>query len=92
MQATTLEPGNAAIRSFFGDTYSDLAEAQATLAASQATPTEQRGERWRSARNLYGKSLEIWLDLQQRKTLGQPDGGKPEEVSRQIARCEEALH
>jgi serine/threonine protein kinase/tetratricopeptide (TPR) repeat protein len=92
MQATTLEPGNAAIRSFFGDTYSDLAEAQATLAASQATPTEQRRERWRSARNLYGKSLEIWLDLQQRKILGQPDGGKPEEVSRQIARCEEALH
>jgi serine/threonine protein kinase/tetratricopeptide (TPR) repeat protein len=91
MQATTLDPGNAAIRSFFADTYSDLAEAEATLAASQSLPADERMNRWRSARNFYARSLEIWQDLQKRNILGPTDRGKQEAVSRQIARCEAAL-
>ncbi len=91
MQATTLDPGNAAIRSFFADTYSDLAQAEASLAGSQSLPADERSKRWQSARNFYARSLEIWQDLQKRNVLSQTDRGKQELVSRQIARCEAAL-
>jgi len=92
MQGTTLDPGNAAIRSFFADTYSDLAEAEATLAQSQSLAADERRKRWQSARNFYARSLEIWHDLAKRSIIAQADRGKQEAISRQIARCEAALH
>jgi eukaryotic-like serine/threonine-protein kinase len=89
--ATNLDPGNAAIRSFFADTYSDLAGAEAMLAASRLVPADERRNRWRSGRNLYVRSLEIWQDLQKRNILAQAHRGKQEEVLRQIALCDAAL-
>ncbi len=91
MRATTVAPDNAAIRSFFADTFSDLAEAEATLAANRALPTVQRKKSWESARNLYLKSLEIWQELEKRNILAQADRGKDQIVSRKIALCNSAL-
>jgi tetratricopeptide (TPR) repeat protein len=91
MQATRLDPGNAGIRSFFADTYSDLALAQAALASRSSLPVEQRRRRWRQARDYYQQSLEIWNDLENRKILAQADRAKRDVISRELARSEAAL-
>src|SRR5581483_2674563 len=91
MQATALDPGNSAIRSFFADTYSDLAEAEATLAANNSTRADEGRLHWRSARSLYQRSLEIWQDLQTRNILNRADQGKKDAVLRNIAECDAAL-
>jgi serine/threonine protein kinase/tetratricopeptide (TPR) repeat protein len=92
MQSTALDPGNAAIRSFFADTYSDLAAAEAALAASEKISADERQQHWRSARNLYVQSLGIWQDLQTRNILARADRGKKDAVLPKIAECDAALH
>jgi len=92
MQATVIDPGNAAIRSFFADTYADLGQAQATLASGGSSPADERRKTWRLARNLYSKSLEILRDLEQRGILSPADRPKLGDVSKQIAICDSALH
>ena len=92
MQATAIDPGNAAIRSFFADTYSDLAQADATLATSRSIAAEESRKHWKSARDLYARSLEIWQDLQRRNTLAPADKGKKDAVLKNIAACDAALH
>ena len=92
MRSTALDPGNAAIRGFFADTYSDLAAAETALAASERTTADERRQHWRSARNLYVQGLEIWQDLQTRDILSRADRGKKDAVLQKIARCDAALH
>jgi hypothetical protein len=92
MQSTALDPGNAAIRSFFADTYSDLAAAEAALAASQRISADERQQHWRSARSLYVQGLGIWQDLQTRNILARADRGKKDAVLPKIAECDAALH
>jgi serine/threonine protein kinase/tetratricopeptide (TPR) repeat protein len=91
MEATALDPGNAAIRSFFADTYSDLAEAEATLATGESMAADEHKKYWQSARNLYARSLEIWQDLETRNILARSDRGKKDAVLRKIAACDAAL-
>jgi serine/threonine protein kinase/tetratricopeptide (TPR) repeat protein len=91
MQATALDPGNAAIRSFFADTYSDVAAAETALAGGESSADERRN-RWRAARILYVRSLEIWQDLQTRNILAPSDRGKKDAVLQKIALCDAGLH
>jgi len=92
MQTTNLDAGNAAIRTFFADTYSDLAAAEVALAASESRAADRRRKRLRAARSLYVRSLEIWQDLQTRNMLARADRDKKDAVSREIAACDAALH
>jgi eukaryotic-like serine/threonine-protein kinase len=92
MQSTNIAPDNAAIRSFFADTFSDLAEADATLAGSPALSSPERRKSWHSARELYAQSRDIWQDLKDRNILGPADKDKDAIASRNIKRCEAALH
>jgi len=48
-------------------------------------------QHWRTARNLYARSLEVWQDMQKRGILTAEDRTKPQEVAREIARCDAAL-
>ena len=71
--------------------YIYLGEAYAELATSKNAATIEQREHWRAARNMYGRSLEIWQGLQKRGILSVPDAGKPEEVARDIAKCDAVL-
>lgn len=51
---------------------------------------EQR-EQWQTARDLYVRSLAVWQDMQKRGILTAEDRTKPQEVAREIARCEASL-
>jgi tetratricopeptide (TPR) repeat protein len=91
LNATAQDLANSPQQSMRGQIYIRLARAQAALADSgNITPAEQR-EHWRSARNLYARSLEIWQDMQTRGILTGEDAAKPREVAREIARCEARL-
>jgi len=92
IQSTALDPGNAAIRSFFADTYSDLAAVEAALAVGDRISADERQQHWRSARTLYVQSLGIWQDLQTRNILARADRGKKDAVLPKIAECDAALH
>ncbi len=90
MNKTAVEPTNAAIRSFFGDTYSDVGEAYAALALRQKSIAEGRRKYWNSAREMYERSLQIWQDMQSRGILSNIDINKPEIIVRKIAECNAA--
>ena len=40
---------------------------------------------------MYVRSLQIWQDMQRRGILTGEDAAKPEEVAREIARCDASL-
>jgi tetratricopeptide (TPR) repeat protein len=46
---------------------------------------------YRQAKDYLGKSLSIWQDLRSRGTLSPTDSNKPEEVIKEIAKCDAAL-
>ena len=91
MQHTSVDSGNSAIRSFFADTYSDLAQAEAALAIGASEGADERRRHWQSARSLYERSLQIWQDLQARNILARADQGKKEAVLQEIAVCDAHL-
>ena len=69
---------------------SRIAEAYGTMAA-QAAP-DRRQEYWRQARSWYQKSLSIWQELRQRRSVAsREDAESPETANQGIAKCDAAL-
>ena len=71
--------------------YSALAAAYTKLASDEKTPASKRKELWREARNWYQKSLDIYQDMKSKGTLSGADANKPDELAKEIAKCDEAL-
>jgi serine/threonine protein kinase/tetratricopeptide (TPR) repeat protein len=55
------------------------------------SPSGERAQRVRSSRDLLTRSLDIWRSLRDQGKLSRVDAGKPDEVAREIARCDEVL-
>jgi non-specific serine/threonine protein kinase/serine/threonine-protein kinase len=82
------EATNSPQSSLRGQVYMRVAATYEALASSRdAAPDEQR-EQWRTAREMYARSLEIWQDMQRRGILTGEDASKPDEVARAIAQCD----
>ena len=88
IEQTTVDPSNASIRSALGDAYAELGQAQTLIASSGRAA---RLAHWRAARDLLGRSHDIWTDLRDRGILSPIDRPKLEAVGRQIAECERRL-
>lgn len=84
----TDDPENAMHRGMRAQAYFYLGEGYTALATSKKLATIEQREHWRSARDMYGRSLEIWRSMQDRGILSVPDAGKPEEVAREITKCD----
>ena len=69
-----------------GDVYRRLGKTYSALAASKSGPTNQPQDHWRSARNMYTRSLEIWQKVQESSF-----SPNTEEITREIAKCDTAL-
>jgi len=91
MEGTVIEPTNANFRRVFADVYTDLGEAYVLVASNKRLSLKERRELWRLARDMYGRSAEIWEDLTKRGIMVAFDAGKLEAVAREIALCEMAL-
>ncbi len=85
------DPANALRSSLRAQAYTHLAEAYAALATFKKVATIEQREHWRAARNMYGRSLDIWQGMQKRGILTGEDAAKPQEVAREIAKCDASL-
>ena len=68
-----------------------VAATHAALGASSKPGAAGKREHLGRARDLYARSLSIWQDMQARGILTAEDRTKPQEVAREIARCDAAL-
>ena len=79
------------MRGLRAQAYIYLGEVYSTLATSRKTAPGEGREHWRDARSMYQHSLDIWQGLQKRGILSVPDAGEPEEIARDIAKCDAGL-
>jgi non-specific serine/threonine protein kinase/serine/threonine-protein kinase len=56
-----------------------------------AVPAKGNSQRWSTAKNAYEKSLEIYQGLKNQGTLAPADASKPDELAKEITKCEAAL-
>jgi eukaryotic-like serine/threonine-protein kinase len=83
------DPTNAALRTIRAEAYMILGGAYAALAESEKLPAGEVREYWRTARDNYQRSLDIYLDTRKRRIATSEDAG--DKVTAEIARCDTAL-
>lgn len=88
-------PTNALVRSALATEYFKLGKQYAMLASDTKTPRSKRLDHWREARSWYQRSLDTLLELRASGALAASYAVsyavKPDEVTREIARCDAAL-
>lgn len=92
MKDTEVEPRNAMIRGFLAETYADLGEARAQLAAHRRIDASDRQAHWREASDMYQRSADIWRDMQSLGIVSKIDAEKPARVAEALARCDAAIN
>jgi predicted trehalose synthase len=85
------DPTHSQKSSFRAQVYTSVAATHALLAGSEAATAREQREQWSAAREMYVRSLEIWVDMQRRGILPDLDATSAAEVTREIARCDENL-
>ena len=85
------DPTSGMHSSLRGQAYMRVAAIQAALGAAAEPGQSEQQEHWRTARELYARSLGTWQDMQARGILTAEDRTKPQEVAREIARCDAVL-
>ncbi len=68
-----------------------VAAIHAALGASNDPRHGGARQHWSTARDLYARSLDVWHDMQKRGILTAEDGAKPQEIAREVARCDASL-
>ncbi|MGH9769524.1 MAG: hypothetical protein ACREAB_19030, partial [Blastocatellia bacterium] len=90
-ELATADPKSAESRFEMALFHSKVGKAYAALAARISLPSGQSIERWRNARSLFQRSLDILLELQSRGALRALQAGEPERIKKELARCDAAL-
>jgi serine/threonine protein kinase/tetratricopeptide (TPR) repeat protein len=85
------DPANVDLRGIYSAVCTELGDAYAALAARPGTAAA-RLERWRTARGMYQRSLDILSDLKRRGLLDKSDEGKLAALALQIAQCDAMLN
>jgi tetratricopeptide (TPR) repeat protein len=91
LRETTEEPTNAYHRDLKAQAYRSLGDAYAVLATSKDAPASERTQHWNAAREMFQQSLSILEDMRSRGILAPSSARWPEEVTREIAKCDTAL-
>jgi non-specific serine/threonine protein kinase/serine/threonine-protein kinase len=91
MEKIPPDPASGTRSSQRGQVYMRVAATHAALGASARLGESLQREHWRSARDMYARSLEIWEGMQKRGILTAEDSTRPQDVAREIARCDVAL-
>jgi len=85
------DPTNASHRSMRAQAYTYLGDAYVALATSREASQGEITQHWNAGRDMYRRSLSVWEEMRSRGILSVPDTGKPEEVTRNIAKCDASL-
>ncbi len=82
-------PSNARLQTRLALRLLELGRVFAQLA--ERSPRREGALGWGAARDPLSRSLEIWSSLRDQNKLSRVDSGKPEEVAREIAKCDAAI-
>jgi len=85
------EPTNTAAQIDLAFGYLKLGELFATRAADVAATPGQQVELWRESQSWYQRSQNCFLDLRRRGQLSGKYSSMPDDLSREIAKCEAAV-
>jgi eukaryotic-like serine/threonine-protein kinase len=85
------DPTNASHRSMRAQAYAYLGDAYVALATSREASQGEITQHWNGGRDMYRRSLSVWEEMRSRGILSVPDAGKPEEVAREITKCDAFL-
>jgi tetratricopeptide (TPR) repeat protein/tRNA A-37 threonylcarbamoyl transferase component Bud32 len=91
LDTTASHPAGGGLGSLRGQVYMRVAAIHAALGASRELGEAEKRDHWRTARDLYARSRDIWQDMQNRGILTAEDRTKPHEVTAAITRCDAAL-
>jgi eukaryotic-like serine/threonine-protein kinase len=89
LQQTEVNPAHMFIRALQAQAYGWVGQTLADLA--RPTAKSKATQHWRTAREMFQRSLDIWQDLRARGTLAADDVPKVDEAVRQVAECDAAL-
>jgi eukaryotic-like serine/threonine-protein kinase len=78
-------PTNAGAHNTLAQLYRQLGDSYAALGGKGSK------QQWSAAKDAYQKALEIYQDMKSKGTLSGADAGKPDELAKEIAKCDEAL-
>ncbi|MDX6528795.1 MAG: eukaryotic-like serine/threonine-protein kinase [Blastocatellia bacterium] len=82
-------PTNIFARNTLAQLYSQVGASRAALAIK--TGASKQTAEWQAAKDAYQKSLDIYLDMKSKGTLSGADAAKPDEVAKEIAKCDAVL-
>jgi eukaryotic-like serine/threonine-protein kinase len=91
LEIKTDDPTNASQARERMEAYLHLAEAYVFLASDKKISLEERQQQWATARELYEQSFEVWAQLQRNNALPAGYARTPDQLAREIARCDAAL-
>jgi eukaryotic-like serine/threonine-protein kinase len=84
-------PTNMSARNNLAQLHAQLGKTYAAMAATILKPDPKAREHWRAAKEAYQKSFDLYQDMKTRGTLSPADATKPDEIAREIAKCDAAL-
>jgi tetratricopeptide (TPR) repeat protein len=82
-------PTNVFARNTLAQLYSQLGASRVALAKTTGA-TKQTAE-WQAAKDAYQQSLDIYLEMKSKSTLSRADAGKPDELAKEIVKCNAVL-
>jgi non-specific serine/threonine protein kinase/serine/threonine-protein kinase len=85
------DPSNAISRAFIADSAAGLGNVYSKLAAAAATSRRDRIRYWLVARSWYQRGYDLWLELRKRGSTTGDEAARPEDLARDIAKCDAAL-
>ena len=87
---TAVDASNPRYRIALADSLSSTARFYVRMAGEDGEPAT-RLRNWTRARSLYQRSQEVWLELGRTGKLPPARGGAIQEVSGELARCDDSL-
>jgi non-specific serine/threonine protein kinase/serine/threonine-protein kinase len=90
-QVLTISPANAFARNILAQLYEAMGGCDSKLADKAGTSKVKQSEHWRAAKDAYQKSFDMWQDMKSKGTLSGADANKPDDLTKEIARCDAAL-
>jgi tetratricopeptide (TPR) repeat protein len=85
------EPQSREAKQFFARETTAVGKLYKMTAVDIKTHADKQVKSWRAARDWYRKSLGVWQEMRLQGILNDADANKPDEIMREIARCDSAL-
>jgi hypothetical protein len=86
-----LQPANTNVRRSQAATHAQLGQAFRLIAVASSSSPESGHQNWRTARDEFRKSLELYRELKDKGALVGAEAGKVEELTQELAECDRAL-